>query len=95
MSARLVGGRPDLAFCMFFRRSSNSVDHPSAHPFIFLFCLVAVPGINRGCSTMSEYTVISEISTAKISDDADLEKVGYLAFLIIQRSQLHVCVYVI
>ncbi|CAM9912903.1 unnamed protein product [Pylaiella littoralis] len=28
-----------------------------------------------GCSTMSEYTVISEISAAKVSDDADLEKV--------------------
>ncbi|CAB1115909.1 unnamed protein product [Ectocarpus sp. CCAP 1310/34] len=28
-----------------------------------------------GCSTMAEYTVISEISAAKISDDADLEKV--------------------
>lgn len=28
-----------------------------------------------GCSTMSEYTVISEISAAKVSDDANLEKV--------------------
>lgn len=44
------------------------------------FCLVwsiffVFDAGDRGCSTMAEYTVISEISAAKISDDADLEKV--------------------
>ena len=31
-----------------------------------------------GCSTFAEYTVVSEISCAKVSDDADLEKVCML-----------------
>lgn len=31
-----------------------------------------------GCSTFSEYTVISEISAAKINDKADLNKVCVL-----------------
>lgn len=38
----------------------------------WLVCFFVV--VRRGCSTMSEYTVISEISAAKVSDDANLEK---------------------
>ena len=31
--------------------------------------------LRRGCSTFSEYTVVSEIACAKISDDAPLDKI--------------------
>ena len=41
-----------------------------------------------GCSTFSEYTVVSEISCAKIADDAPLDKVPFLKSLSLQQNLL-------
>ena len=43
--------------------------------FLHLSFLLPLSALRRGCSTFSEYTVVSEISCAKISDDAPLDKI--------------------
>lgn len=77
----IIGGRPDpvLGSVCLSRLKPCCLFRPRVPLFLLRF-VACSGGINRGCSTMSEYTVISEISAAKVSDDADLEKVGVLQY---------------